>query len=73
MKQKNKEKKLDKIFEEILTCPDCEIKDIFKRKPIRKGRYLGEGYAPNGITEELFNIQKKVNQSIKKNKISSRL
>ena len=39
-----------------------EIGFIFKNPEEVKGRGLGEGYAPAGITEELFNVQETINK-----------
>ena len=41
-----------------------EIGIIFKNPEELKGRGLGEGYAPNGITEKLFDAQKFTNEKV---------
>ena len=39
-----------------------EIGVILKNLQENKGRGLGEGYSPPGITEELFNAQETINK-----------
>ena len=54
-----------KICEELLFFRakwGIEIGFIFKNAEEVRGRELGEGYAPTGMTEELFNAQETINK-----------